>query len=65
VLSQPAGEDFMASSTPSTVDDQKERSAGSDMGVYATFSPERKEGCHQSQIASYWRKYYRGAYQPM
>ena len=45
------------------VDGQKERSAGPDMGVYATFSPDGKKLAVNRKSQSYWRKYYRGSYQ--
>src|SRR5262245_1987127 len=57
------GEDFMGKLYTVNVDDQKERSAGSDMGVYATFSPDGKKLAINRKSQSYWRKYYRGAYQ--
>jgi tricorn protease len=57
------GEDFMGRLYIVNVDDQKERNAGSDMGVYATFSPDGKKLAVNRKTQSYWRKYYRGAYQ--
>ena len=57
------GEDFMGMLYTVNVDDQKERSAGSDMGVYATFSPDGKKLAVNRRSQSYWRKYYRGSYQ--
>ncbi|HEY6403108.1 MAG TPA: biopolymer transporter Tol, partial [Blastocatellia bacterium] len=57
------GEDFMGRLYIVDVDDQKERNAGSDMGVYATFSPDGKKLAINRKTQSYWRKYYRGAYQ--
>ena len=57
------GEDFMGKLYTVSVDDQKERSAGPDMGVYATFSPDGKKLAVNRKSQSYWRKYYRGAYQ--
>ncbi|MBO0725080.1 MAG: PD40 domain-containing protein, partial [Blastocatellia bacterium] len=57
------GEDFMGKLYTVNVDDQKERNAGSDMGVYATFSPDGKKLAINRKSQSYWRKYYRGAYQ--
>jgi tricorn protease len=55
------GEDFMGKLYTVNVDDQKERSAGSDMGVYATLSPDGKKLAINRKTQSYWRKYYRGA----
>ncbi len=57
------GEDFMGRLYTVNVDDLKERNAGSDMGVYATFSPDGKKLAINRKSQSYWRKYYRGAYQ--
>jgi tricorn protease len=57
------GEDFMGKLYTVNVDDQKERGAGSDMGVYATFSPDGKKLAINRRSQSYWRKYYRGSYQ--
>ncbi len=57
------GEDFMGKLYTVDVDDRKERNAGSDMGVYATFSPDGKKLAINRKSQSYWRKYYRGAYQ--
>jgi tricorn protease len=57
------GEDFMGKLYTVNIDDQKERNAGSDMGVYATFSPDGKKLAINRISQSYWRKYYRGAYQ--
>jgi len=57
------GEDFMGKLYTVNVDDTKERSAGSDMGVYATYSPDGKKLAINRKSQSYWRKYYRGAYQ--
>ena len=57
------GEDFMGKLYTVSVDDQKERSAGADMGVYATFSPDGKKLAVNRRSQAYWRKYYRGSYQ--
>ncbi|MGE0130638.1 MAG: S41 family peptidase [Blastocatellales bacterium] len=56
-------EDFMGRLYTVSVDDAKERNAGSDMGVYATFSPDGKKLAINRKSQSYWRKYYRGSYQ--
>src|SRR5262245_13616729 len=45
------------------IDDAKERNAGPDMGVYANFSPDGTKLVINRKTQSYWRKYYRGAYQ--
>ncbi len=57
------GEDFMSRLYTVNVDDLKERNAGADMGVYATFSPDGKKLAINRKGQVYWRKYYRGAYQ--
>lgn len=57
------GEDFMGKLYTVSVDDLKERNAGSDMGVWATYSPDGKKLAINRKGQVYWRKYYRGAYQ--
>ncbi|MBO0719342.1 MAG: PD40 domain-containing protein, partial [Blastocatellia bacterium] len=57
------GEDFMGKLYTVNVDDQKERNAGPDMAVYATYSPDGTKLAINRKSQSYWRKYYRGAYQ--
>ena len=57
------GEDFMGKLYTVSVDDRKERNAGPDMGVYATFSPDGKKLAINRKSQVYWRKYYRGSYQ--
>ncbi|MGE0885602.1 MAG: S41 family peptidase [Blastocatellales bacterium] len=57
------GEDFMSKLYTVNVDDGKIRSAGSDMGVWATYSPDGKKLAINRKGQVYWRKYYRGAYQ--
>jgi tricorn protease len=57
------GEDFMGKLYTVNLDDQKERNAGPDMGVYGTYSPDGKKLAINRKTQSYWRKYYRGAYQ--
>ncbi|HMZ17593.1 MAG TPA: S41 family peptidase [Blastocatellia bacterium] len=57
------GEDFMGKLYTVNVDDLKERNAGADMGVWATYSPDGKKLAVNRKGQTYWRKYYRGSYQ--
>ena len=57
------GEDFMGRLYTVNVNDLKERNAGSDMGVWATYSPDGKKLAINRKGQVYWRKYYRGSYQ--
>ena len=57
------GEDFMGKLYTVSVGDLKERNAGSDMGVWATYSPDGKKLAINRKGQTYWRKYYRGSYQ--
>ncbi len=57
------GEDFMGKLYTVNVDDLKERNAGADMGVWATYSPDGKKLAINRKGQTYWRKYYRGSYQ--
>jgi tricorn protease len=63
LFSSQRGEDFMSKLYTVNIDDLKERSAGSDMGVWATYSPDGKKLAINRKGQVYWRKYYRGAYQ--
>ncbi|HKG23792.1 MAG TPA: PDZ domain-containing protein, partial [Blastocatellia bacterium] len=57
------GEDFMGRIYTVSVDGGLPRSAGSDMGVYATYSPDGKKLAINRKSQVYWRKYYRGSFQ--
>lgn len=57
------GEDFMGKLYTVSIDGGMPKSAGSDMGVYAVFSPDGRSLAINRKSQSYWRKYYRGAYQ--
>src|SRR5262245_53557735 len=57
------GEDFMGKLYTVNVTDAKEQNAGSDMGVYGTYSPDGRKLAINRRSQVYWRKYYRGAYQ--
>src|SRR5215470_2411932 len=63
LFSSQRGEDFMGKLYSVNVDDLKERNAGADMGVWATYSPDGKKLAINRKGQVYWRKYYRGAYQ--
>jgi tricorn protease len=62
LFSSNRNEDFMAKLYLVSVDGGMERSAGSDMGVYACYSPDGKRLAINRKSQVYWRKYYRGAY---
>lgn len=57
------GEDFMGKLYTVNIDDLKERNAGADMGVWATYSPDGKKLAINRKGQVYWRKYYHGSYQ--
>ena len=63
LFSSQRGEDFMGRLYTVNLDDLKERSAGSDMGVFASYSPDGKKLAINRKGQVYWRKYYRGSYQ--
>jgi len=57
------GEDFMGKLYTVSVDGGLPRSAGPDMGVSGSYSPDGTRLAINRKAQSYWRKYYRGAYQ--
>ncbi len=57
------GEDFMGKLYTVSIDGGLPKNAGSDMGVYASYSPDGKKLAINRKSQSYWRKYYRGSYQ--
>jgi tricorn protease len=63
LFSSQRGEDFMAKLYVVPVDGGMERSAGSDMGLWGSFSPDGARLAVNRRAQVYWRKYYRGAYQ--
>src|ERR1051325_3130332 len=63
LFSSQRGEDFMSKLYVVGIDGGMPRDAGADMGVYATYSPDGKRLAINRKAQSYWRKYYRGAYQ--
>ena len=62
LFSSQRGEDFMGKIYTVGVDGGLPRSAGPDMGVYASYSPDGKKLALNRKSQAYWRKYYRGAY---
>jgi tricorn protease len=63
LFSSQRGEDFMGKLYTISVDGGLPKNAGSDMGVWATYSPDGKKLAINRKGQVYWRKYYRGAYQ--
>jgi tricorn protease len=57
------GDDFMPNIYVVSIDGGISRPAGTDMGVYASYSPDGKKLAVNRKSQVYWRKYYRGAYQ--
>jgi tricorn protease len=57
------GEDFMGKLYTVAVDGGASKNAGPDMGVAGAFSPDGTKLAINRKAQSYWRKYYRGAYQ--
>lgn len=63
LFSAQRGEDFMGKLYTVGVEDMRERSAGPDMGLYASYSPDGRRLAINRRSQAYWRKYYRGSYQ--
>ncbi len=57
------GEDFMGKLYVVSIDGGLPRDAGPDMGVAGCYSPDGSKLAINRKAQSYWRKYYRGAYQ--
>ncbi|HEU4388789.1 MAG TPA: biopolymer transporter Tol, partial [Blastocatellia bacterium] len=57
------GEDFAGRLYTVNIDGTMERTAGPDIGVYGCYSPDGRKLAVNRKTQSYWRKYYRGAYQ--
>ena len=57
------GEGFMGKLYTISLDGTKTRDAGPDMGIYGVYSPDGSKLVINRKGQSYWRKYYRGAYQ--
>ncbi|HJQ67469.1 MAG TPA: S41 family peptidase [Blastocatellia bacterium] len=56
-------EDFAAKLYTVSADGGMERSAGADMAVFATYSPDGRKIAINRKAQAYWRKYYRGSNQ--
>jgi tricorn protease len=63
LLASQRGEDFMGKLYVVPLDGGLPRDAGPDMGVAGSFSPDGTRLAINRKAQSYWRKYYRGAYQ--
>jgi tricorn protease len=57
------GEDFMGKLYTVSIDGGASRNAGPDMGLAGSYSPDGTKLAVNRKAQSYWRKYYRGAYQ--
>ena len=57
------GEDFMPKLYVASLDGGAVKNAGPDMGVNGSYSPDGKKLAINRKAQSYWRKFYRGAYQ--
>jgi tricorn protease len=62
LFSSQRGEDFMAKLYTVSIDGGLEHSAGPDMGIAGSYSPDGKKLAINRKGQVYWRKYYRGAY---
>ncbi|HEX3558912.1 MAG TPA: S41 family peptidase [Pyrinomonadaceae bacterium] len=63
LFSSNRGESFMPMLYTVSVDGGMPVSAGVDMGVQASYSPDGRRLAYNQKSQVYWRKYYRGAYQ--
>src|SRR5437588_6285854 len=63
LFSSNRGEGFMPLLYTVSVDGRLPQSAGVDMGVQASYSPDGRRIAYNQKSQVYWRKYYRGAYQ--
>ncbi|MDT7540339.1 MAG: tricorn protease [Acidobacteriota bacterium] len=63
LFSSNRGEQFMPMLYKVSVDGGMPVNAGPDMGVSASYSPDGTKIAYNQKAQSYWRKYYRGAYQ--
>jgi tricorn protease len=63
LFSSNRGEDFMAKLYTVSVDGGMPVSAGVDMGLQGSYSPDGRRLAYNQRGQVYWRKYYRGSYQ--
>lgn len=63
LFSSQRGEDFMAKLYVVPLEGGMERSAGPDMGLWGSYSPDGAKLAINRRSQVYWRKYYRGSYQ--
>jgi tricorn protease len=63
LFSSNRGEDFMPKLYTVSVEGGMPVSAGVDMGVSGSYSPDGRRLAYNQKAQTYWRKYYRGAYQ--
>jgi tricorn protease len=63
LFSSNRGEGFMPMLYTIPVEGGMPRPAGTDMGVSASYSPDGTKIAYNQKAQTYWRKYYRGAYQ--
>ncbi|MBI3472400.1 MAG: PD40 domain-containing protein [Candidatus Solibacter usitatus] len=63
LFSSSRGEDFMPKLYLAPIDGGMPRSAGPDMGIAGSYSPDGRKLALNRKGQVYWRKYYRGAYQ--
>jgi tricorn protease len=63
LFSSQRGEGFMPMLYTVSVEGGMPRSAGVDMGVQASYAPDGQRLAYNQKAQTYWRKYYRGAYQ--
>jgi tricorn protease len=63
LFSSQRNEDFMAKLYLVSAEGGMARTAGPDMGLWATFSPDGNKLAVNRRGQQYWRKYYRGAFQ--
>ena len=63
LFSSQRGEGFMPQLYTVSVDGGMPVSAGVDMGVQASYSPDGRRIAYNQKAQTYWRKYYRGSYQ--
>lgn len=57
------GDDFLGTLYVAPIDGKAEAKAGTDFGMYGTFSPDGSKLAVNRKGQSYWRKGYRGSYQ--